>query len=162
MGPKMKLGIILLFALLALSPAKAYAATVSDISKQFICQCGCNMVLLNCSHAECESRTAMTAPITQKLDQGQSEAQITQFFVDQYGEQVLASPPKKGFNLVAWLLPFAAILGGGGVIYVSVRKWVRKGGQSQISALGEAQEDDEEYRRRLEKELDDFTEESFR
>lgn len=162
MGLKMKLGIIVLFALLALSPARAYAATVSDISKQFICQCGCNMVLLNCSHAECESRTAMTALITEKLDQGQSEAQITQFFVSQYGEQVLASPPKKGFNLTAWILPFAVILFGGLVIYVAVKKWVRRGQENLATSTVEAGEWDEKYRRQLEEELAEFAERSFR
>ena len=162
MGLKMKLGIILLFALLALSPARAYAATVSDISKQFICQCGCNMVLFNCTHAECGSRSAMTALITQKLDQGQSEEQIIQFFVSQYGEQVLASPPKKGFNLTAWILPFAAILVGGLVIYITLKKWVRRGQENLATATVEAGEEDENYRRRLEEELSDFAERSFR
>ena len=159
---KKSLGIVLLIILFSVSPVSADSMTEGDIADELICQCGCTLVLSNCSHDECMVGDMMTIVIGQKLAEGQSGAQITQFFVDQYGEQVLASPPKKGFNLVAWLLPFAAILGGGGVIYVSVRKWVRKGGQSQISALGEAQEDDEEYRRRLEKELDDFTEESFR
>ena len=159
---KKSLGIVLLIILLFVSPARADSVTEGDISEELICQCGCNMVLSNCSHAECMVRDMMTTLIGQQLAEGQSKAQIIQLFVAQYGEQVLASPPKRGFNLMAWLLPFAAILGGGGIIYVSVRRWVRKGGQSQISAMGEAQEDDEEYRRRLEKELDDFTEESFR
>lgn len=162
MGLKMKLGIILLFALIALFPARAYAATVSGISKQFICQCGCGMVLLNCTHAECGSRSTMTALITQKLDQGQSEAQITQFFVTQYGEQVLASPPKKGFNLMAWILPFAAILAGGLVIYVTLKKWVRRGQESLVTATVESGEWDEKYQHRLEEELSDFAERSFR
>ncbi|MFQ5997453.1 MAG: hypothetical protein ACE5KP_07520, partial [Dehalococcoidales bacterium] len=83
MALKRKLGIILIFilALVFGFPARANAATVSDISKQLICQCGCTMVLLNCSHAECGSREAMTTLIAQKIDQGQSEEQIIQFFV---------------------------------------------------------------------------------
>ena len=58
MGLKVKFGIILIMAILAFSPARASAATVSDLSKQVICQCGCNMILLNCSHTECGSREA--------------------------------------------------------------------------------------------------------
>ena len=162
MGLKGKLSIILLIVLLSFSPARADAATVGDISKQLICQCGCNMVLLNCSHAECMVRDAMTTLIGQKLAQGQSEAEIIQFFVAQYGEQVLAAPPKRGFNLVAWVLPFVAILGGGGVIYIALRVWVRRGRQSQTSAMAEAEEGDEEYRRQLEQELEEFTGRGFR
>ena len=163
MGLKRKLGIILLLvALLFFSPARANAQTVSDVSKQLICQCGCNIVLLNCSHAECTSREAMTTLIKQKLAQGQSEEQIIQFFVAQYGEQVLAAPPKRGFNLMAWVTPFVALLFGGGVIYIALKKWVRRGRLSQTYAMTEANEEDEKYQRQLKKELQEFTEGSFR
>lgn len=162
MGLKEKLSIILFVILLSFSPAKANAQTVSDISKQFICQCGCNMVLLNCSHAECGSREAMTTLIKQKIAQGQSEEQIIQFFVAQYGEQVLAAPPKRGFNLMAWVMPFAALLFGGGVIYVVIRKWVRREMRSQTYATAETNQEDEQYQRQLEEELEEFTERSFR
>ncbi len=162
MGLKVRLSIILLIAILSFSPSQANAATASDISKQLICQCGCTLVLANCTHEECMSRDTMTTLIEQKLAQGQSEAEIIQFFVAQYGEQVLASPPKRGFNLVAWILPFAAILGGGGVIYIALRVWVRRGRQSQTSAIAEAEEGDEEYRRQLEQELEEFTGRGFR
>lgn len=162
MGLKVKLGLVLLLAMLSLSPARAYAATVSDISKQLICQCGCTLVLANCTHSECMSRDTMTTLIEQRLAQGQSKEQIIQFFVAQYGEQVLASPPKRGFNLVAWVTPFAAILLGAGVIYIIIKKWVWQGRRSQASAVAEADEKDEEYQRRLEKELAEFTDRSFR
>ncbi len=162
MGLKKKFGIILLAVLFSASPARADSATVGSISEQLVCQCGCNMGLSNCTHAECMSREAMTALIEQKLAQGQSGEEIIQFFVTQYGEQVLASPPKRGFNLVAWVLPFAAILGGGGVIYIALKAWVRRGRQSQTSAVAEAEEGDEEYQHRLEKELEEFNGGSFR
>jgi cytochrome c-type biogenesis protein CcmH len=108
------------------------------------------------------SRDTMTTLIEQGMAEGQSEAEIIQFFVAQYGEQVLASPPKRGFNLTAWILPFAAILGGGGIIYMAVKKWVWQGRQSAITAEAEVEESDEEYQRRLEKELAEFTERGFR
>ncbi len=162
MGLKAKLSLILLAVTLLFFPARASAATVSDLSKQFICQCGCNMVLLNCSHLECGSREAMTDAISQKIAQGQTEEQIVQFFVARYGEQVLASPPKKGFNLMAWFTPFAALLLGVGVIYIALRKWVRRGSHVQAYVPTDAGEVDEKYRRQLEKELEEFAERSFR
>ena len=156
-----RLGIILFLFLLLASPVRADSPTVSGISKELICQCGCTLVLANCNHDECMSRDAMTTLIEQKIAEGQSSEQIIQFFVAQYGEKVLASPPKQGFNLTAWILPFAAILGGGGIIYIALRKWVKRGKQSQASVEAE-KEEDEKYRRQLEKELEDFTEEGFR
>ncbi len=159
---KLFITLILSLVLLPVTPVMAESTTVGDISKQLICQCGCSMVLSNCTHSECMVRDTMTALIEQKLAQGQSEEEIIQFFVAQYGEQVLAAPPKRGFNLVAWVLPFAAILGGGGVIYIALRVWVRRGRQSQTSALAEAEEGDEEYQRQLEQELEEFTGRGFR
>ncbi len=162
MGLKKKFGIILLAVLFSASPAWADSATVGSISEQLICQCGCNMGLSNCTHAECMSREAMTTLIEQRLAQGQSEAEIIQFFVTQYGEQVLASPPKRGFNLVAWVLPFAAILAGGVVIYIALKKWVWQGRQSLTVATTETEEQDQEYQQRLKKELEEFTGRGFR
>lgn len=159
-----RLGIIFAFmlVLLSVSPARADLTTAGDISKELTCQCGCNMVLSNCSHAECASREAMTATIKQKLAEGKSKTEIIQSFVQQYGEKVLAAPTKKGFNLTAWLSPLAALLVGGGVIYLALRAWVRRGKRFQASAITEAKEGDEEYRRRLEEELKEFTARGFR
>ena len=163
MGLKVKLGTAaLLFVLVFVSPVRAASATVGDISKELICQCGCSMVLSNCTHVECASRDTMTTLIEQRLAQGQSGEEIVQSFVAQYGEQVLASPPKRGFNLVAWVLPFVAILGGGGVIYIALKAWVRRGKSRQTDAVTEAEEGDEEYQRQLDKELEEFNERGFR
>ncbi len=163
MGLKKITGIILLLmVLLFSSPLRVSAATLSEVSKEFICQCGCNMVLLNCSHGECASRTAMNTIVGQKLDQGLTKEEIVQFFVAEYGEQVLASPPKKGFNLVAWIMPFAAILAGGLVIYLVLKKWVFQGRLATVAPTAISKEKEEEYRRRVEKELTNFAEKGFR
>jgi cytochrome c-type biogenesis protein CcmH len=155
-----KLGIALLVFFLITSPVRADSDTVTDISKQLMCQCpDCTMVLSDC---DCGYQEMMVAEIEQKLAQGQSEQQIIQSFVAQYGEQVLSSPPKRGFSLVAWVLPFAAILGGGGIIYAALKKWAWQGKQSSTVAAAEADERDEEYQQRLERELKEFTERGFR
>ncbi len=156
------LSTLILVLSVAFLPARASAATVSDIASQLICQCGCTLVLNNCTHEECHSRENMTALIEQQLAQGQSEEQSIQLFVTQYGEQVLAAPPKRGFNLTAWILPFAAILAGGGFIYFLIRKWVRRGGYSPVNVAAETEEMDAEYQHQLEEELKGFSERSFR
>ena len=159
---KILLAVVLSAVLLSTTPVLADSATISEIADELICQCGCTMVLSNCTHAECSSRSAMTAIIEQKLAQGESNEQIIDYFVSQYGEQVLSSPPKKGFNLVVWLLPFAAMLAGGVVIYLSLKAWVRRGNRYQADTTGEIEEEDEAYRRQLKEELDEFEEGGFR
>ncbi len=137
--------------LLPVTPVMAEEATVDEILKELVCP--------NCGRTDCSGWVARAAPlIKQKLAEGQSKEQILEFFVTQYGERVLAAFPKRGFNLVAWFLPLVAILGGGGVVYILLRRWVRQGRQSQTRPIAE----DEEYKRRLEKELEEFSERSFR
>ena len=51
-----------------------------------------------------------------------SEEQIIQSYVDQYGETVLSAPPRKGFHLTAWILPFAAFLIGGSILFVYLKQ----------------------------------------
>lgn len=157
-----KLGLAALLFLLLVSPVKAESATVSDISKQLICQCGCTLLLSNCTHIECPVGVPMKALIEQKLDQGQSEEQIIQLFVAQYGEVVLASPPKRGFNLAAWVSPFAAIAAGGVAIYFALKKWVKRGKRYQTKDVTKSKEEDKEYQRQLEKDLKEFDEGGFR
>jgi cytochrome c-type biogenesis protein CcmH len=159
MGFKPKLAItVLIFCLLFASPVRADSPAVGEISGELVCQCGCNMILDSCNHSECGSRDAITASIEQQIAQGLPKGQIIQSFVDIYGEAVLSSPPKRGFNLTAWILPFGALLIGGVVVYTALRVWVRQGKRpSEVEV--EAGETNEEYRRRLEKELSEFTEE---
>ncbi|MFC2020650.1 cytochrome c-type biogenesis protein CcmH [Chloroflexota bacterium] len=159
------LTIVLLFFIFVVTPVKAAglgSLSVSDVSDQLVCQCSCGMILTNCSHLECGSREAMTAFIVQELDRGQTSPQIVQTFVLQYGEQVLSSPPKRGFNLVAWVLPFAALLAGAGIIYIALKKWLRRGMAYQTDAVVETQEEDGKYLLQLEKELKEFAGGSFR
>jgi cytochrome c-type biogenesis protein CcmH len=50
--------------------------------------------------------------VREKLAEGWSREQVLRFFVDRYGERVLAAPPKKGFNLMVWVVPIVAGVGG--------------------------------------------------
>lgn len=54
---------------------------------------------------------------------GESDEEIRGYFVSRYGEWVLLEPRAQGFNLVVYLLPGLALLGGLGLIVVAVRRW---------------------------------------
>ena len=49
-------------------------------------------------------------------------AQIIAIFRAQYGEKVLSAPTTQGFNLLAWVMPFAAIVAGGGADALAIGK----------------------------------------
>ena len=67
----------------------------------------------------------MRAIVRQKLAEGWTRDQILQFFVDRYDESVLAAPPKEGFNLIVWVVPFAAVLGAGSLLFFVLKSVTR-------------------------------------
>ncbi|MBF8266739.1 MAG: CcmH, cytochrome c-type biosis protein CcmH [Dehalococcoidia bacterium] len=63
----------------------------------------------------------MQTIVREKLAQGESREEILQFFVDKYGPSVLAEPPKRGFNLLVWVVPPVALVLGGVILVMVVR-----------------------------------------
>jgi cytochrome c-type biogenesis protein CcmH len=84
----------------------------------------------------------------ERRDRAQDEGE----FVAEFGERVLADPPRRGFHLLAWLLPLV----GGALALVVVaavaRQWRRAGAAEPEQPL------DPELERRLDDELDRFDE----
>ncbi len=63
--------------------------------------------------------------IRAKLRAGWTENQIDDHFVAELGPQVLSTPKTSGFDLLAWLLPFAAIVFGAAAVGVGARAWLQ-------------------------------------
>lgn len=68
----------------------------------------------------------MRAFIRAKVAEGWSRQRIVDTLIRQYGEQILAVPPKEGFSLAAWLTPFVTIFGGAAVIGGLLTRWLRE------------------------------------
>ena len=54
----------------------------------------------------------MKSVIWQQLDEGRSNVEIRQYFVDRYGEAVLAAPTGSGLNITVWTLPLVVAIAG--------------------------------------------------
>ena len=52
----------------------------------------------------------MRQRVREMLAEGATRQEVLAYFADRYGQNVLASPPKSGFNLLAWTLPLAGLL----------------------------------------------------
>ncbi|MBM3303076.1 MAG: cytochrome c-type biogenesis protein CcmH, partial [Deltaproteobacteria bacterium] len=61
--------------------------------------------------------------IRQQLNDGWTEDQIKQYFVENYGARVLAEPPRQGLNWLVYLLPPLIILTGAYILLRSMREW---------------------------------------
>ena len=70
--------------------------------------------------------------IQEKLEEGQSEAEIIAFFQASYGDWILLSPPKRGFHLVVWIAPLVAAVLALIVFLVLLRRWTRKANAAPI------------------------------
>jgi cytochrome c-type biogenesis protein CcmH len=137
------------------------APTVSmqQVSEGLTCQCGCGLTVANCNHPNCEFSVPVRDQIEGMLNRGMSGPQVIAYFRGKYGEKILSAPTTQGFNLLAWIMPFAAIVAGGTLIAITVGRWRAKSPPSTPapdSGTGvEGGEFDPELRRRLERELRD-------
>ena len=102
----------------------------------------------------------MRGVIRQQLRQGQSEQQIIQYFVSRYGSNILWSPPKQGFTMLAWIIPIAILLGGAILLVLVLRGWLVAGRMAQRSGDDTEAEDEQldhadlqQFQARLEQEL---------
>jgi cytochrome c-type biogenesis protein CcmH len=86
-------------------------------------------VCQNLTVADSPSRLAqeMRRNIARDLQAGRTPDQIRASFTRAYGEWILESPPKRGIDLVAWVLPVLLLAGGFGGGVWAVRRWSDRG-----------------------------------
>jgi cytochrome c-type biogenesis protein CcmH len=142
--------------LLALAPMTLRADTrpsANAIADGLTCQCGCGLTVANCNHPQCEFSVPVRTQIETMIARGMSEGQILASYRAKYGEKILSSPTTNGFNLVAWLMPFGAILAGGGLIFMLFGRW--RAPPSAPATPANCAEFDPALRDRLESEVKD-------
>lgn len=93
----------------------------------------------------------MKAFIRERIAAGDSEDEIKDALVDEFGPGVLATPSKGGFGLLAWLVPLAALVAGAAAVGLLIRAWSRR-----RSPPGPHEPLDPELERRVDEELARF------
>jgi cytochrome c-type biogenesis protein CcmH len=115
--------LVLCAAVFALVGASDPATRFSDIGHRMMCICGCNQILLECNHVGCPASDGMRGELMSAVSRGDSDSLVEQSFVQKYGPTVLAAPTTKGFDRVAYIVPFVALIVGFGLIAMLVRAW---------------------------------------
>jgi cytochrome c-type biogenesis protein CcmH len=115
--------VILTAAIFALLGAADPATRFNEIGHQMMCICGCNQILLECNHVGCPASDGMRNELMASVERGDSDSLVEQGFVQKYGPTVLAAPTNKGFDRAAYIIPFAALLFGFGLIVLVIRAW---------------------------------------
>jgi cytochrome c-type biogenesis protein CcmH len=97
---------------------------VYEVASQLRC-----VVCQNLSVADSPSEMAgqMRAIVRDRLASGETPEQVRQYFVDRYGEWILLAPRRRGFNLVVWGFPIAAVVVGLAATIFLLRRWTRAG-----------------------------------
>jgi len=118
--------LLVIAALAAASPLGAAPVsedTVHEVASQLRC-----VVCQSLSVADSPSETAhqMRAIIRERLAAGENPEQVKAYFVDKYGLWILLAPPRQGFNLLVWVVPFVALGAGLVLVLLLVRRWSRR------------------------------------
>lgn len=101
-------------------------ARFNDLGHRLMCVCGCNYVLLECNHVGCPNSDRMRSELAANIDHGDSDDRTLQTFVEKYGPVVLLAPTAKGFDRVAWIMPFLALALGLLTTIFIVLAWKKK------------------------------------
>ena len=75
--------------------------------------------------AQVEISFQMRAVVRELLAEGRTRQEVLDYFVDRYGADILAAPPKSGTNLVAWILPIVGVAAGLLGVFLVIRAMTR-------------------------------------
>jgi cytochrome c-type biogenesis protein CcmH len=110
-------------AVLVLVGAGDDRARVDRLGHQLMCVCGCNYILLECNHVNCPYSDRMRGELTSAVTRGDDDNTIVHWFVQTYGTVVLLAPTHSGFNRLAWIMPYLALVLGVALVVLIVWMW---------------------------------------
>jgi cytochrome c-type biogenesis protein CcmH/NrfF len=152
---KVRLAQLALVALLAVSFMGAGDdARFNKLGHQLMCMCSCGQVLLECNHVGCAYSSRMRDELAAGIARGDNDSLILQSFVQKYGNVVLAAPTSSGFNVVAWITPFAVFVGAMIVTVWLVRLWKSRAIAQPVTAPAIQAEELDELRKKARQETE--------
>jgi len=124
------------------------ADEVNTVARDLWCPlCGGRLRLDSCELKACAQ---MREVIEIKLAEGEDAKSIQDYFLEQYGPQVLGEPPRQGFNWLAWILPLVTVAGGGIFLWLRLQQMA---GPPPVATARVAGPEHDERERRLDEEL---------
>jgi cytochrome c-type biogenesis protein CcmH len=148
----LRLAAVLVAALALAGPASACAhprTSLTYLEGQIMCPT-CHTTL---DQSDSAAARQIETHISQRIAQCWTAQRIESELVANYGKGILAAPPHSGFDLLAWWLPIAGVLGGAALLAVGVWRWSRRREPEPESAASGL---DEETERRLDELLSRF------
>jgi cytochrome c-type biogenesis protein CcmH len=156
----MRRAVAFLLALALVAPGAALASeerpTLAELESEVMCPlCATTLELSNSPAAD-----QIRREIERGIGAGKTKSEIKADLVAQFGEGILAAPPREGFNLLAWILPLAGGLVAVVALAFAARRWLaarEPEPSADAVANGHAQPGlDRDLERRLDEELARF------
>jgi len=93
--------------------------------RELACPCPCTLDVYTCRTTDfnCGISPAVHKDIKALVDGGYTGDEIMAAMTSTYGDFILMTPRKQGFNLLAWFAPFAAVAIGAVAIGALLRSW---------------------------------------
>jgi cytochrome c-type biogenesis protein CcmH len=115
---------VLLLAVLLLAPAARASdrhPSQAELEGEVMCPvCGTTL-----DQSDSPAAKQIKRLIANRIAAGDTKREIKDRLVAEYGEAILAAPPREGFGLLAWWLPVAGILAAAALVGVGAWRWAR-------------------------------------
>ena len=120
-----RLAFLVAVAVALVGPAAAAASeehpTLAELESEVVCPT-CQTTL---DQSDAPVADQLRRFIAARIAAGDTKSEIKARLVDDFGEQVLAAPPRRGFNLLAWWLPIVGLLAGAVAVGALAWRWSR-------------------------------------
>jgi cytochrome c-type biogenesis protein CcmH len=125
----------------ALAVAVCFSVGATDASSRFndlghrlMCTCSCAQLLGECNHVGCPESGRERDELKAAIADGKSDKEVLAWFSAKYGATMLAAPTTQGFDLVAWIAPFAVFAAALVGTILLVRRWANLSGSKTEAA----------------------------
>jgi cytochrome c-type biogenesis protein CcmH/NrfF len=116
---------VVVAALAFAGPAAACAhprTSLASLEGQIMCPT-CHTTL---DQSDSDAARQIEAYIQKRIDACATAGQIKSELVANFGAGILAAPPHKGFDLLAWWLPIGGVIAGACLLAIGVWRWSRR------------------------------------
>ena len=98
-------------------------ARYENLGGKIMCTCGCGQMLLKCNHVGCPNSEKMIHQLRAQVAATNDDEAVLNFFRKEWGVTTVVEPARHGFELLAWILPFAGLALGVFLLVLVARKW---------------------------------------
>lgn len=103
--------------------------SIQALEKKLRCTCGCGLDIYTCRTTDfsCTYSPALHKQVLAMRGEGKTPQEVMDAFVAQYGTVVLMSPPRRGINILGYLVPGLVALAAAGLLFLVLLRWTRQG-----------------------------------